>query len=159
MSPLFALFVTLSAEQAQVPATFITKEEHEAVLKEQTAKNVVDQPIKASEVIGGKASVAMLRRVKPEASALIHDYVTETYYIMAGSGTFVTGGRLGDAKPTDLTRVNAGMSQTGTRIGGESRRVKPGDIIIVPAGPPHSFSELDGPINYLVYRFEPAAKK
>ena len=159
MVTLFAVLLTLSAEQAQVPATFITKEEHEAVLKEQTAKNVVDQPIKASEVIGGKASVAMLRRVKPEASALSHDYVTETYYIMAGSGTFVTGGQLGDAKPTDLTRVNAGMSQTGTRIGGESRRVKPGDIIIVPAGTPHSFSELDGPINYLVYRFEPAAKK
>jgi mannose-6-phosphate isomerase-like protein (cupin superfamily) len=159
MVTLFALLFTLSADQAQVPAAFITKEEHEAVLKEQTAKNVVDQPIKATEVIGGKASVAMLRRVKPEASALIHDYVTETYYIMSGSGTFVTGGRLGDAKPTDLTRVNAGMSQTGTRIGGESRRVKPGDIIIVPAGTPHSFSELDGPINYLVYRFELSTRK
>jgi mannose-6-phosphate isomerase-like protein (cupin superfamily) len=159
MVTLVALLLTLSADQAQVPAAFITKEEHEAVLKEQTAKNVVDQPIKATEVIGGKASVAMLRRVKPEASALIHDYVTETYYIMSGSGTFVTGGRLGDAKPTDLTRVNAGMSQTGTRIGGESRRVKPGDIIIVPAGTPHSFSELDGPINYLVYRFEPSIRK
>lgn len=63
-----------------------------AVLKEQVAKNVVDQPIKATEVPGGKASVAMLHRVKPEVSALIHD---------------------------------------------------------------HSFSALDGPINYLVYRFEP----
>jgi mannose-6-phosphate isomerase-like protein (cupin superfamily) len=78
---------------------------------------------------------------------------------MSGSGTFVTGGSLGGAKPTDLNNVNAGMSQTGTRIGGESHRVKPGDIIIVPAGTPHSFSELDGPIEYLVYRFEPSAKK
>ena len=51
------------------------------------------------------------------------------------------------------------MSQTGTRIGGEARRVKPGDIIIVPAGTPHSFSELDGPISYLVYRFEPATEE
>ena len=107
-------------------------------------------------MLGGKASVARLRRVKPEASALIHDYVTETYYIMSGSGTFVTGGSLGGAKPTDLSNVNAGMSQTGTRIGGEARRVKPGDIVIVPAGTPHSFSELDGPIEYLVYRFEPS---
>jgi mannose-6-phosphate isomerase-like protein (cupin superfamily) len=159
MSPLFALLLTFCAEQTQVPATIITKEEHEAVLKEQIAKNVVDQPIKASNVLGGKASVARLRRVKPEASALIHDYVTETYYIMSGSGTFVTGGSLGGAKPTDLSNVNAGMSQTGTRIGGEARRVKPGDIIIVPAGTPHSFSELDGPIEYLVYRFEPNQKK
>jgi mannose-6-phosphate isomerase-like protein (cupin superfamily) len=159
MPTLFLLLLTLSFEQAQVPATFISREEHEQVLKEQIAKNVVDQPIGASNVLGGKASVARLRRVKPEASALIHDYVTETYYIMSGSGTFVTGGSLGSAKPTDLSNVNAGMSQTGTRIGGEERRVKAGDIVIVPAGTPHSFSALDGPIEYLVYRFEPTAKK
>ena len=159
MLPLVTLLLTLSAEPAQVPATFITKEEHEQILKEQTAKNAIDVPIKATNVIGGKASVARLRRVKPEVNALIHDYVTETYYIMAGSGTFVTGGSLGGAKPTDLSNVNAGMSQTGSRIGGEARRVKPGDIIIVPAGTPHSFSELDGPIEYLVYRFEPTVRK
>jgi mannose-6-phosphate isomerase-like protein (cupin superfamily) len=159
MVPLLVLLLTVLADQAPVPATFITKEEHEAALKEQIAKNVVDLPIKASNVLGGKASVARLRRVKPEASALIHDYVTETYYIMSGSGTFVTGGSLGGAKPTDLSNVNAGMSQTGTRIGGEARRVKAGDIVMVPAGTPHSFSELDGPIEYLVYRFEPTVRK
>ena len=93
MATLFALLLTLSAEQAQVPATFITREENEQILKEQTAKNAVDVPIKAANVVGGKASVARLRRTKPEANALIHDYVTETYYIMSGSGTFVTGGR------------------------------------------------------------------
>lgn len=157
MLTLVALLFSLTSEppQAPVPATFITKAEHETVLKEQVPKNVVDQPIKASDVLGGKASVAMLHRVKPETSALIHDRVTETYYIMSGSGTIVTGGTLGNAKPTDLSRVNAGMSQTGTRQGGESRRVGPGDIIIIPAGTPHSFSQLDGPISYLVYRFEP----
>ena len=159
MVTLLSLLLALAADQVQAPATFISKEDHEAVLKEQISKNVVDQPIKASDVIGGKASVAMLHRVKPEASALIHDYVTETYYIVSGSGTMVTGGSLGDAKPTDLTRLNAGMSQTGTRIGGAARKVKPGDIIIVPAGTPHSFSELDGPISYLVYRFEPTVRK
>jgi mannose-6-phosphate isomerase-like protein (cupin superfamily) len=149
---------TLAAEQAPqapVPAVFISREEHEKVLAESTAKNVVDQPIKAADVKGGKASVAMLRRTKPEVSALIHNDVTETYYILSGSGTLVTGGSLGTPKPTDLTRVNAGMSQSGTRIGGDSRKVKAGDIIIIPAGTPHSFSELDGPISYLVYRFEP----
>jgi mannose-6-phosphate isomerase-like protein (cupin superfamily) len=157
MLSLIALLLIMAAEPQQppVPATFITRTEHEAVLKEQIEKAVVDQPIKASEVRGGKTSVAMLHRVKPEANALIHDHVTETYYILQGSGTIVTGGSLGDAKPYDLTRVNAGMSQQGTRQGGESRRVGPGDIIIVPAGTPHSFSQLDGPLSYLVYRFEP----
>jgi mannose-6-phosphate isomerase-like protein (cupin superfamily) len=146
------------APQAPMPAVFISKEEHEGVLKESVAKNAVDTPIKATDVPGGKAAVAMLYRVKPEASALIHNDVTETYYILSGSGTIVTGGSLGTPKPTDLTRVNAGMSQTGTRVGGESKKVKPGDIIIIPAGTPHSFSELDAPISYLVYRFEPSKK-
>ena len=155
MLSILALLLSLSAEQAPVPAVHISQDEHVALLKAQIAKKVVDQPIKATEVRGGKASVAMLHRVKPEASALIHDHVTETYYILSGSGTIVTGGSLGNAKPYDLTNVNAGMSQTGTRQGGESRKVKAGDIIIVPAGTPHSFSALDGPISYLVYRFEP----
>ena len=160
MLSILALVLALSGDQAPAPApaVFISQDEHVAVLKEQIAKNVVDQPIKAADVLGGKASVAMLHRSKPEVSALIHDYVTETYYILSGSGTMITGGSLGGAKPTDLTRVNAGMSQTGTRVGGASKKVKAGDIIIVPAGTPHSFSELDGPISYLVYRFEPSKK-
>ena len=71
------------------------------------------------------------------------------------SGTLVTGGSLEDPKESDLTRVNAGMSHTGVHRGGESRKVKVKDVIIVPAGMAHRFSELDGPITYLVYRFEP----
>jgi mannose-6-phosphate isomerase-like protein (cupin superfamily) len=158
MPSLLVLLVCLAvdAPQAPVPATHISKVEHEAVLKKSIADNTVDQPIKASDVLGGRASVAMLHRVKPEASALVHDRVTETYYILSGSGTIVTGGSLGNPTPTDLTRLNAGMSQTGTRIGGESRKIGPGDIVIIPAGTPHSFSQLDGPISYLVYRFEPS---
>ena len=156
LPPWLVVVLVLQASTSTPPsAAFITAAEAEAVLKAQVAKGVVDQPIKLSEVLGGKASVASLHRAKPETSALIHNDVTETYYIVKGSGTIVTGGTLGDAKPTDLTRVNAGMSQTGTRQGGTARRVGPGDIIINPAGTAHSFSELDSPISYLVFRFEP----
>jgi len=127
-----------------------------ATLKQSIANNTVDQPIKLTELPGGhKASLALLRRTKAETSALIHDYVTEIYQIVEGSGTLVSGGSLEDPKENDLTRVNAGMSHTGTHRGGESRKVKAKDVIIVPAGMAHRFSELDGPIVYLVYRFEP----
>jgi mannose-6-phosphate isomerase-like protein (cupin superfamily) len=153
MSPWLAVALVL---QASTPATVITAAEAEAALAQQIAKNVVDRPITLSEVKGGKASVATLHRSKPETNALIHNDVTETYYILKGSGTLITGGSLGDPKPTDLTRVNAGMSQTGGRQGGTPRRVGPGDVIIIPAGTAHSFSQLDAPISYLVFRFEPA---
>ena len=152
-----ALMLGLAAgEQQAASGTIISADEIAATLKQSIANNTVDQPIKLADLPGGhKASVALLRRTKAETSALIHDYVTEIYQIVEGSGTLVSGGTLMDAKENDLTRVNAGMSHTGMHHGGESRKVKPKDVIIVPAGMAHRFSELDGPIVYLVYRFEP----
>jgi len=145
-----------SAEPQAASGTVISADEIAATLKQSIANNTVDQPIKLTELPGGhKASLALLRRTKAETSALIHDYVTEIYQIVEGSGTLVSGGSLEDPKENDLTRVNAGMSHTGTHRGGESRKVKAKDVIIVPAGMAHRFSELDGPIVYLVYRFEP----
>ena len=156
MLTLLALVLGLAAEAQAAPATVISADEIAATLKQSIANNTVDQPIKLAQVPGGhKASLAMLRRTKAETSALIHDYVTEIYEIVEGSGTLVTGGSLEDPKESDLTRLNAGMSHTGVHKGGESRRVKAKDVIIVPAGTAHRFSELDGPIVYLVYRFEP----
>jgi len=159
MLTLLAFGLGLALMEPQPPAaagTFISADEIAATLKQSIANNVVDQPIKAADVPGGhKASLAMLRRTKAETNALIHDQVTEIYQITEGSGTLVTGGSLEGATATDLTRLNAGMSHTGVHRGGESRRVKVNDVIIVPAGTAHRFSELDGPITYLVYRFEP----
>jgi mannose-6-phosphate isomerase-like protein (cupin superfamily) len=150
-----ALGLAAGAQQA-APGTIISADEIAATLKQSIATNTVDQPIKLAQVPGGhKASLALLRRTKAETSALIHDYVTEIYQIVEGSGTLVTGGSLEDPKESDLTRLNAGMSHTGVHKGGESRKVKAKDVIIVPAGTAHRFSELDGPIVYLVYRFEP----
>ena len=156
-------FVLILAALAQAPAqtasTYISAEEIAKTLKESTANNVVDQPIKAMDIAtpaSHRASLAMLRRTRAETNALIHDRVTEIYQITEGSGTLVTGGTLENATATDLTRLNAGPSRTGVHKGGESRHVGPNDVIIVPAGTAHRFSTLDGPvITYLVYRFEP----
>ena len=156
MLTLLALVLGLAAAEQQASGTVVTADEIAATLKTSIANNTVDAPIKLAELPGGhKASVALLRRTAAETNALIHDYVTEIYEIVEGSGTLITGGMLMDPKENDLTRVNAGMSHTGMHHGGESRKVKPKDVIIVPAGMAHRFSQLDGPIVYLVYRFEP----
>ena len=146
------------APAAQVPAVFISPAEIAQLLESGIVKSAVDQPIKGADVLGGKTVVAMLHRDRAETGALIHERATETYYILHGSGTITTGGTLGTPKPSDLTRLGAGPSLTGTRQGGESRRVGPGDIVIIPAGTVHSFSELDSPISYLVFRFDPTAR-
>jgi len=129
----------------------------DAARKQSIADGTIDRLIQGLEVPGSRTAVAMLHRTRPEPSALIHQRVTEIYQVIEGSGTIVTGGRLSNPTPNDLTRVWAGPSLTGVHEGGESRRVGPNDVIIVPAGTPHRFSQLDGPISYLVYRFESGA--
>ena len=155
MLTLLALAIAVAADQQA--GTVVTAEEIASTLKQSIANNVVDQPVKAADVPGGhKASLALLRRTKAETTALIHDRVTEIYQITQGSGTIVTGGTLENATATDLTRLNAGPSHTGMHKGGDSRHVGVQDVIIIPAGTPHRFSQLDGAeIVYLVYRFEP----
>lgn len=147
----------ISQAQPQASGTVIGADEIAKTLQQSIANNVVDQPVKAADIPGGhKASLALLRRTKAETSALIHDRVTEIYQITEGSGTIVTGGTLENATATDLTRLNAGPSRTGTHRGGDARHVGPKDVIIIPAGTAHRFSQLDGAaIVYLVYRFEP----
>jgi mannose-6-phosphate isomerase-like protein (cupin superfamily) len=157
----FALPLRAQTPAAQPPAppiptgTFVGAGEIAETLAHSIANNVVDQPMKAWSVDGYRVSVAILHRTAAETSALIHDRVTEIYQIIEGGGTITTGGSLADAKVNDLTRLGAGPSHTGAHQGGDSRRVGPKDVIIVPAGTPHRFSQLDGPISYLVYRFDP----
>ena len=118
------VFALMAMGQDAPPGTFVTAEEHGATLKQSVANNTVDTLVKSADVPGGKASVAVLYRTKPEANALIHERVTEVYQILEGSGTLVTGGHLEGATATDLTRLGAGPSRSGKRVGGESHRVK-----------------------------------
>jgi mannose-6-phosphate isomerase-like protein (cupin superfamily) len=80
------------------------------------------------------------------AGAIAHPDGTEVHHIIEGTATFVTGGRIVRA---------AGMPAGSATIeGGESRRVAKGDVILVPAGTPHWYKDLDGPITYLEVRFD-----
>lgn len=143
---------------AQASGTFVGKAQIDEALKKAQAApsgNIVDQRISTTEIKGGKAHVAHLRRVQAETNALIHDHVTEIYYILEGSGTIMTGGSLEGVRETDLNNVGAGISHTGTHVGGTAQKLAPGDVFVVPAGTAHRLNQLDGPIRYVVYRFEP----
>jgi mannose-6-phosphate isomerase-like protein (cupin superfamily) len=88
------------------------------------------------------------RRTAGPNNASVHDAatdkqdVTEVYLILEGGGTLVTGGTVPD--PNNRT---AGIKN------GESRRVTRGDFVIIPAGTPHWFSNIDGSVTYLETRF------
>jgi mannose-6-phosphate isomerase-like protein (cupin superfamily) len=92
--------------------------------------------------------INLVRRVKPGA-ALAHAGNTELHYITEGAGTLVTGGTIAKAAGGTATIEN-----------GETRRVKKGDVILVPANTPHWYKEVDGSITYLEVRFvAPPAKQ
>src|ERR671913_1491594 len=69
--------------------------------------------------------INLVRRVKPGA-ALAHPGNTELHYITEGAGTLVTGGTIAKA-----------AGDTATIESGETRQVKKGDVILIPASTPH----------------------
>ena len=95
------------------------------------------------------------------ASGIAHDGQTETYIIISGSGTLVTGGKIVNgrrsAPESQVTRVLNGPSCSGVIAGDDVVRkvVKVGDIIIIPAGVPHGWTEIGDHVDYLSVRPDP----
>ncbi len=81
--------------------------------------------------------------------------------MISGTGTLVTGGTIENAKDrsadNEAVRLLTGPSMEGTRIiGGATRKIGPGDVIVIPPNTPHTFTEITSPeIVYLVVRFDP----
>jgi hypothetical protein len=90
--------------------------------------------------------------------AIAHDQQTEGYLIVSGGGTLVTGGKIvnGRRSPPDgeVTKVLNGPSCSGTTVGADvvKKVVKTGDIIIIPAGVPHGWTEIGDHVDYLSFR-------
>lgn len=79
--------------------------------------------------------------------AEVHEKDADIIYVLDGSATLVTGGTVVDPKPTAAGEIR------GKEIaGGETRQITKGDVIIVPAGTPHWFKEVPGPLNYYVVK-------
>lgn len=79
--------------------------------------------------------------------AEIHSLDTDLIYVLEGSATFITGGSVPDAKVIEPNELRGSAI-----VGGESRRVVKGDVVVVPAGVPHMFTEVQGPLNYYVVK-------
>jgi len=90
--------------------------------------------------------------------AIAHDQQTEGYLIVSGSGTLVTGGKIVNGRKSppegDVTKILNGPSCSGMTVGADvvKRMVKTGDIIIIPAGVPHGWSEITEHVDYLSFR-------
>jgi len=92
------------------------------------------------------------------AGGIAHDSQTEGYLIISGGGTLVTGGRIvnGNKSAPDApvtTELN-GPSCGGQIVGSDvvKKVVKTGDIIIIPAGVPHGWTDIGDHVDYLSFR-------
>jgi mannose-6-phosphate isomerase-like protein (cupin superfamily) len=155
-----AAFAVSQSPAAPKSAIDVTNAELQAVIKQAPADGVSDQQIRV--VDAGKYNVAvgvLHRSAKAKQTAISHAQVTEVYHIIDGSGTFVTGGEMVDATPSPAdgttVKILVGPSTSGSAIrGGYSRKVGPGDVIVVPPGVAHWFSAMDTDMNYLVVRVD-----
>lgn len=158
----FLLPILLQTSGAPLPATDIKAADIEATVKEEIAKKITDMTIRTVDAGGHHVGLGVVHRPKGTnlPGGASHDFVTEVYHVLEGSGTLVTGGRLIDperrdsASTTVVTINGPGYSGRGIE-GGVRRRIAKGDVVIIPAGTPHWFPEVQEDITYTVVRVDP----
>jgi mannose-6-phosphate isomerase-like protein (cupin superfamily) len=112
------------------------------------AKTGDDRPMTSTRVFtlsGEKPyAVAVEHRMPMPQNASVHEAEAELFYLIDGSATMVTGGKL-------VGETRNGANLTGTSIeGGTPIKLNKGDFFMVPEGVPHWFSQIDpGGINIM----------
>jgi mannose-6-phosphate isomerase-like protein (cupin superfamily) len=104
---------------------------------------------KGAVLFDGQVRNYMVHASRREAPGMaeIHTKDADIVYVLDGTATLVTGGTAIDAKMTAEGELR------GTAInGGDTRQLKKGDVIIVPAGVPHWFREVTNPFLYYVVK-------
>jgi mannose-6-phosphate isomerase-like protein (cupin superfamily) len=185
LAMLFVACPTIALAQAPKDGVYITDEDIKAVLKHSadTHRTIPDNTLRVIDMDKYQLGVAVVNRgamgsaapantasgnaapatacgeKRPGATGpngIFHDDTAESYVVISGSGTLITGGTIVNGKrsgPTDeVTTVLNGPSCGGTMAGYTSRQIKVGDVIIIPEGVPHGFSAIPDHITYLSIR-------
>lgn len=90
----------------------------------------------------GNYTIITSRRDSP-GEVELHEKDSDIIYVLKGSATFITGGTLFDGKKVAENEIR------GTKLNaGAPRTLAAGDVIVVPAGTPHWFKEVQAPFLY-----------
>jgi len=134
-----------AAALAQQPApsetkTYASAADVAALLAKAKAERK-DQPTVSERILQLAPYNANLEYRASVGPAAVHETEAELFYVIEGSATMMTGGKLVNEKRTNRENL------TGTAIeGGTSRNVAKGDFIVVPEKTPHWFSAINGTI-------------
>jgi glc operon protein GlcG len=88
-------------------------------------------------------------RREQAGKAEVHRRDTDIIYVLSGTATFVTGGEVVEGQPSS---GNEDEIRGASIKDGETRTIAKGDVIVVPAGTPHWFKEVPGPMTYYVVK-------
>ena len=145
-------------------ATYIDAGELQAYVKRAIAGHLVDQQVRSLDIGKSQVGIGMVHRGKLNApapdSVAEHDLISEVYHIIDGSATLVTGPDIMGEKrrPSTLQTVREynGPGNSGSSIRNPvTHQLKPGDVIVIPAGVGHWFTRIDDHITYLMVRVDP----
>lgn len=139
------LTIVAVAAWAQQPApptkTFSSSADVAALLAKAKSEHKDGQPTVIENILRLAPYSANLEYRTGVGPAAVHEHEAEMFYVLEGSGTLTTGGKLTDEKRTNAENL------TGTGIeGGNAKAVAKGDVIIVPENTPHWFSAINGTI-------------
>jgi len=146
----FVVILTASAAFAQQPPapaaaaasrTMVSASDVTALIAKAKAERKGDQALLAQSMIQLAPYNVSLEYRAAVANAAVHETEAELFYVVDGSATLVTGGKL-----TNENRTNAANLSGSGIEGGVSRRVAKGDFVMVPEGTPHWFSAIDGTV-------------
>jgi mannose-6-phosphate isomerase-like protein (cupin superfamily) len=168
--------------QAPKDGVYISDEDVKAVLKHavDTKRTTPDNTIRVIDMDKYQLGVAVIHRgamgggapaaaatnpssacgeQRPDAkgpTGILHDDTAESYVVISGSATLITGGTIVNgrrsAPDNEVTTILNGPSCSGTMVGYTSREIKAGDIIIIPEHVPHGFSAIPDHVTYLSIR-------
>ena len=141
-----ALTLLAAVAVAQAPAapamkTFTSSAEITALIAKAKSERKGDAPIVTERILSLAPYNASLEYRGAVGPAAVHEKEAEMFYVIDGSATLMTGGKLVNEKRTNAENL------TGTGIeNGTPQNVAKGDFVIVPENTPHWFSSINGTI-------------
>ena len=130
------------SQSAAIPTnTYSSAADVAALMAKAKAEHKDGQPIVIEHILQLAPYGANLEYRTAVGPAAVHEKEAELFYVIDGSATLMTGGKLTAEKRTNAENL------TGTGIeGGKSQAVAKGDFVIVPENTPHWFSAIHGTI-------------
>jgi len=146
------------------PGTYIPLSELQAYTKKAIDEKLLDQQVRDIEIGKAHIGIGMVHRGKldkPAADSVAeHDQVSEVYHIIDGTATLMLGPDITNRQRRPATQLTVrefnGPGNNGSEIrNGVSHNLKPGDVVVIPAGTGHWFTKIDDHIDYLMVRIDP----